>query len=283
MNNLQDYLIKFINDVLIEFQSDFLGYFMGVFTGFLTLYLLIMLIKAAVDQRDIKEPAKVLLRVGFFGAIVTSGYHLDWFLQPLSTTRDNFIKLVLGNYDSVFEATIMAINQGKLIMEDNAGWGGEITATVYGFILMLAYLLVYALYLSIYMAAYFGYAMLMLFSGIILLLSTMTIFGGLVKVWFKALFSHSFTMFFVSLLMIMSSRMSAFFITDVSQTQAGSAYFMGLVVPILTFYFLPKASSFGNDLLGGTLSDFNAEAQNISQTVKAAGGALKYFNPYNRK
>lgn len=278
MNNLQDYLVDYINNVLIEYQASFLAYFLAVFTGLVTVYLLIMVVKAAVDQRDIREPVKVVVRFAFFGAVVTSGYHITWFIEPITSSRDSLIKIVLGNYDSVFQATIQAINEGKLIMEDNAGWGGEISATIYGFVLMLMYCAVYALYLSIYMSAYFGYAMLILFSGIILLLSTMTLFSGLVKVWAKALFSHSLTMFFVSMLMVMSSGAASYFLKDVSQTQGGGAYFMGLIIPLLTFYFLPKASSFSNDLLGGTLGDFNAEANNISQAIKAAGGIRKLFS-----
>ncbi|WP_175470404.1 hypothetical protein, partial [Vibrio cholerae] len=105
----------------LDFTSKLLSQFLFVIGPIITLFLLIMLIKAAVDQRDIKEPLLTMIRFCFLYALVTSNYHFHWILVPLVSVKHELMVFFVGGEAGIWQATVQAIDEGKKIITSNSG------------------------------------------------------------------------------------------------------------------------------------------------------------------
>lgn len=265
-----------IDDFIFGRASDLFASFFTYIGPFVTLYLLIVLLKAAVDQRDIKEPALVVIKFAFFCSLAVTNYHIQWIALPILETRDSLIEFFIGSDVSIWESTITAVDEGKKIMSSNSGWFGDFGATLFGIGLILVYAICYAVYASIYIVNYFVFGFSILFSGILIVLSSMAIFSGLIKAWFQMMFSSSLNIVFVSLLMILSISISKTLLIDVGSTNGGARYFAAFIMPLITIYLMPHVSALTSSITGGSSQDFRAEVGNVLNVGKAAlGKAMK--------
>ncbi|WP_217268874.1 hypothetical protein, partial [Vibrio cholerae] len=64
-SNVLTVITDLVDEYTLDFTSKLLSQFLFVIGPIITLFLLIMLVKAAVDQRDIKEPLLTMIRFCF--------------------------------------------------------------------------------------------------------------------------------------------------------------------------------------------------------------------------
>lgn len=271
-SNVLEIISDLVDEYTLDFTSKLLGQFLLVIGPFITIYLLIMLIKAAVDQRDIKEPLLTIVRFFFLYALVTSNYHFHWIILPIDALKSELITFFVGDDVGIWRATVVAIDEGKKIITSNSGWFGDMAATIFGFGLMLAYGFCYAVYSAICIINDFMFNLAVLFSGILLLLSSKTIFVGLIKAWFQMLLSSVLNVILVTVVMVISIKASSSFLSSVSESNGGATYFAAFLIPLITIYLMPNVGNFTSSIVGGGGGDFRQELSNSLGVAKKLMG-----------
>ncbi|MDV2394623.1 hypothetical protein BFX18_17685 [Vibrio cholerae] len=271
-SNVLTVITDLVDEYTLDFTSKLLSQFLFVIGPIITLFLLIMLIKAAVDQRDIKEPLLTMIRFCFLYALVTSNYHFHWILVPLVSVKHELMVFFVGGEAGIWQATVQAIDEGKKIITSNSGWFGDMAATIFGFGLMLAYGFCYAVYSAICLINKFIFNLAVMFSGILLLLSAKTIFVGLIKAWFQLLIASILNVILVTIVMVISIKASKSFLVSVSASNGGAEYFAAFLIPLITIYLMPNVGNFTNSIVGGNGSDFRQELSNSLGVAKKLMG-----------
>ncbi|EOX3329391.1 hypothetical protein ACPFTR_003236 [Vibrio cholerae] len=280
-SNILEIMSNLVDKYTLDMGTKLLTEFMLIIGPMVTFYMLIILLKAAVEQRDVKEPLKTLVRFFVLYSLVTTNYHFRWAIEPIASLKYDLLIFFVGDENGLWGSTVAAIEEGKKIMNSNSGWFGDFAASLFGGGLMLVYGLCFALYSAIYIINEFIFNMAILFSGILLLLASKTIFTGLIKAWFQLLLSATLNIILITIVMIISVQASQDFLANVSASKAGATYFAAFLIPVVTLYVMPHVGSFTSTVVGGGATDFGSELGNTIQMArlamkggkKAAGGA----------